>query len=219
MLNLARMPKERRKSLQPKILARHQLGVLNRSCHGPCRAVSRDSSPRYCLPDRSHTPSKESTYKAEILTIVAEVRLFSARNAPDAFLRRRCSTRRKTRLCLHIDLHTQIIPNRNCFAFMAKSAAQRTLHPHAGRRKKGFRSFQDDRLDLSARAEYIVPPNSEGRVATLSTGSTPASLKSWRSLSKPTGYGPHLVGLGRSYSTIRKRSATDRSLLSSGCCS
>jgi len=64
-------------------------------------------------------------------------------------------------------------------------------------RKEGFRSFQDYRLDLSARAVYIVPPNSEGRVPSFSTRSTPASLKSWRSLSKSTGYGHHLFGLGR----------------------
>ncbi len=74
-------------------------------------------------------------------------------------------------------------------------------------------------LDRSARAEYIVPPNSEGRVASLSMRSTPASVKSWRSRSKPTGYGPHLFGLDRSYSTIKKRSVTDRRLLRNICCS
>jgi hypothetical protein len=62
-----------------------------------------------------------------------------------------------------------------------------------------------------------VPPNSEGRVASFSTRSTPASLKSWRSISKPTGYGLHLFGLDRSYSTIKKRSATDRSLFRNTC--
>src|SRR3954451_9746746 len=56
--------------------------------------------------------------------------------------------------------------------------------------------------DLSARAEYIAPPNSDGRVASFSTCSTPASVKSWRSRSKPTGYGLHLLGFGCSYSTI-----------------
>jgi hypothetical protein len=74
-------------------------------------------------------------------------------------------------------------------------------------------------LDRSARAEYIVPPNSEGRVASLSMRSTPASVKSWRSRSKPTGYGPHLFGLDRSYSTIKKRSVTERRLLRNICCS
>ena len=32
--------------------------------------------------------------------------------------------------------------------------------------------------DLSARAEYIVPPNSEGRAASFSVRATPASVKS-----------------------------------------
>jgi hypothetical protein len=73
--------------------------------------------------------------------------------------------------------------------------------------------------DPPARAEYILPPNSEGRVASLCTRITPASLKSWRSLSKPTGYGPHIFGLDRSYSTTGKRSVTDRSLLNNTCCS
>jgi hypothetical protein len=57
-----------------------------------------------------------------------------------------------------------------------------------------------------------MPPNSEGRVPSFSTRSTPATEKSWRSLSKPTGYGPHLFGLDRSYSTIKKQSATDTSV-------
>jgi hypothetical protein len=41
--------------------------------------------------------------------------------------------------------------------------------------------------DFSAKAEYIVPLNRDGRVASFSTRSTPASLKSSQSLSKPTG--------------------------------
>jgi hypothetical protein len=80
-----------------------------------------------------------------------------------------------------------------------------------------FRSCQDYALDCSARAEYIVPPNGEGRIVSFSTRSTPAPVKSWRSLSKPTGYGPHLFGLDRSYSTIKKRSVTDGSLLINAC--
>jgi hypothetical protein len=52
-------------------------------------------------------------------------------------------------------------------------------------------------------AEYIGPLNLDRRVANFSTRSTPASLKSSQSLSKPTGYGPQCVGLDRSYSTIR----------------
>jgi len=58
-----------------------------------------------------------------------------------------------------------------------------------------------------------MPPNRDARVASFSTLSTPASLKSSRSLSKPTGYGPHRFGLDRSYSTMRKWSATDKSFL------
>ena len=80
--------------------------------------------------------------------------------------------------------------------------------------QRQFRSLQDHVRDCSASAEYIVPPNSEGRTPSFTTRSTPASVKSWRSLSKPTGYGPHLFGFDRSYSTIKKRSVTDKSLLS-----
>ena len=35
----------------------------------------------------------------------------------------------------------------------------------------------------SAKAEYIVPPNRDRRVANFSTRVTPVSLKSWKSLS------------------------------------
>ena len=41
--------------------------------------------------------------------------------------------------------------------------------------------------DRSTKAEYMVPPNREGRLASFSTRSTPASEKSWRSLPKQTG--------------------------------
>jgi hypothetical protein len=77
----------------------------------------------------------------------------------------------------------------------------------------------DYALDRSARAEYNMPPNREGRVASFATRWTPASVKSWRSRSNPTGYGPHLFGLDRSYSTIKKRSVADRSLFRNTCCS
>jgi hypothetical protein len=50
-----------------------------------------------------------------------------------------------------------------------------------------------------------VPPNRDPRVASFSTRSTPSPMKSSRSLSKPTGYGPHRFGLDLSYSTIGKR--------------
>jgi len=71
--------------------------------------------------------------------------------------------------------------------------------------------------DRSAKAEYIVPPNRDRPVASFSTRVTPVSPKSSKSLSKPTGYGTQGLGLDRSYSTIRKRSVIDRSLVRNRC--
>ena len=71
--------------------------------------------------------------------------------------------------------------------------------------------------DRSAKAEYIVPPNRDRRVASFSTRVTPFSLRSWKSLSKPTGYGTQGLALDRSYSTIRKEFVTGKTLVRNMC--